>query len=72
MLEYLSDRDEHSVAGPFTDPDTVSFFLMPDGIVLSFPIVHAYGDHFEAELLYSDIQNFYISENDIIYYIEQQ
>jgi len=36
-------------------------FLKPEGIVLSLFSVHASGsDHFEAELLYSDLQEYYL------------
>lgn len=43
------------------DIGTVQCFLKPDGIVLSMPSVHATGcDHFEGQLNYSDIQDFYL------------
>lgn len=52
---------EYQTVDPFSIPDNVSCFLKPDGIVLSMPAVHATGcDHFEAQLKYSDIQQFYL------------
>ena len=52
---------EYDSLGPFYSPDNMPFYLKPEGIVLSMPSVHASGsDHFEAELLYSDIQEFYL------------
>lgn len=62
MLEGHSD--DYITIDPFDSPDTISFFLTSDGIVLSLPSAHAYGDHFEAELLYSDIQDYYIGEKN--------
>ena len=54
---------EYKSIGPFSNPDSIRYFLKPDGIVLSMPAVHASGsDHFEAELLYSDIQEYYLPE----------
>lgn len=59
MLELQSP--EYQTVDPFSIPDNVSCFLKPDGIVLSMPAVHATGcDHFEAQLKYSDIQQFYL------------
>lgn len=59
MLKLQSP--EYQSVDPFTIPDNVSCFLKPDGIVLSMPAVHATGcDHFEAQLKYSDIQQFYL------------
>lgn len=59
MLKLQSP--EYQTADPFSIPDNVSFFLKPDGIVLSMPAVHATGsDHLEAQLKYSDIQQFYL------------
>jgi uncharacterized protein YgiM (DUF1202 family) len=55
----LQEPENQSVS-PFGTPDNVSCFLKPDGIVLSMSAVHATGsDHFEAQLKYSDIQQFY-------------
>ncbi|MGB8455992.1 MAG: hypothetical protein WCD89_27215 [Anaerocolumna sp.] len=52
---------EYQTVDPFSIPDNVSCFLKPDGIVLSMPAIHATGsDHFEAQLKYSDIQQFYL------------
>lgn len=52
---------EYQTVDPFSIPDNVSCFLKPDGIVLSMPAVHATDcDHFEAQLKYSDIQQFYL------------
>ena len=50
---------EYRSISPFTS-DSMTFFLKPEGIVLSMTAVHASGsDHFEAELRYSDIQEYY-------------
>ncbi|HWT75622.1 MAG TPA: hypothetical protein VN258_13030 [Mobilitalea sp.] len=59
MLKLQSS--EYQTVDPFSIADNVSYFLKPDGIVLSMPAVHATGcDHFEAQLKYSDIQQFYL------------
>ncbi|KYH34985.1 nicotine adenine dinucleotide glycohydrolase (NADase) [Clostridium tepidiprofundi DSM 19306] len=59
MLKLQSSK--YQTIDPFSMPDNVSFFLKPDGIVLSMPAIHATGsDHFEAELKYNDIQQFYM------------
>lgn len=59
MLKLQSP--EYQTVDPFSIPDYVTFFLKPDGIVLSLPAIHATGsDHLEAQLKYSDIQQFYI------------
>ncbi len=59
MLKLQSP--EYQTVDPFSIPDNVTFFLKPDGIVLSLPAIHATGsDHLEAQLKYSDIQQFYI------------
>ncbi|WFR58994.1 hypothetical protein QA584_07910 [Anaerocolumna sp. AGMB13025] len=59
MLKLQSP--EYQTVDPFSIPDNVTFFLKPDGIVLSLPAVHATGsDHLEAQLKYSDIQQFYL------------
>jgi uncharacterized protein YgiM (DUF1202 family) len=51
---------EYQSVSPFSMPNSISCFLKPDGIVLSMPAIHATGsDHFEAQLKYSDIQQFY-------------
>ena len=53
---------EYQTVDPFSIADNISCFLKPDGIVLSMPAVHATGsDHFEAQLKYSDIQQFYLA-----------
>ncbi|WP_310603663.1 hypothetical protein [Anaerosporobacter sp.] len=58
MLKLQSS--EYQTVDPFSIDNNVSFFLKPDGIVLSMPATHATGsDHIEAELNYSDIQQFY-------------
>ena len=64
MLE--EHADEYVTIDPFVSPDTISFFLTSDGIILSLIAAHASGDHFEAELLYSDIQDYYIGEVNLI------
>lgn len=52
---------EYSSFGPFNSLEDVSCFLKPDGIVISVPAVTATGStHFEAQLNYSDIQEFYL------------
>lgn len=54
---------EYTSSGPFTYADSMKYFLKPEGIVFSMSAVHASGsDHFEAELLYSDIQDYYLPE----------
>ena len=54
---------EYTLPSPFTNADSMRCFLKPEGIVLSMPAIHASGsDHFEAELLYSDIQDYYLPE----------
>lgn len=54
---------EYKLPSPFTYADSMECFLKPEGIVLSMAAVHASGsDHFEAELLYSDIQDYYLPE----------
>lgn len=55
---------EYQSVDPFSIPGNVSCFLKPDGIVLSMPAVHATGnDHFEAQLKYDDIQQFYLPQD---------
>ena len=54
---------EYSSISPFSNPEIVKCFLKPEGVVLSLFSVHASGsDHFEAELLYSDMQEYYLPE----------
>lgn len=48
----------------FMSPEKFSFYLKKNGIVISSPADHASGDHFEAELKYGDIQQFYISKQN--------
>lgn len=61
MLKYQTS--EYQSISPFKFSEDLKFFLKPEGIVFSLPSVHANGyDHFEAELLYSDIQEFYLPE----------
>lgn len=63
MLKLQSP--EYQSVDPFSIPDNVSCFLKPDGIVLSMPAVHATGsDHFEAQIKYSDIQQFYLPKQN--------
>ncbi len=63
MLKLQSP--EYQTVDPFTIDDNISCFLKPDGVVLSMPAVHATGsDHFEAQLKYSDIQQFYQLEQN--------
>lgn len=63
MLKLQSP--EYQTVDPFSIAGNVSFFLKPDGIVLSMPAVHATGsDHLEAQLKYSDIQQFYLLEQN--------
>lgn len=45
--------------GEFSYPDNIQFLFNPEGIVISFSIPHAVGDHVEFQLNYSDIQQFY-------------
>lgn len=52
---------EYQTVDPFQIDGIVTCFLKPEGIVLSMPAVHATGsDHFEGQLNYSDIQEFYL------------
>lgn len=53
----------------FKSSDKFSFYLKKDSIVISAPVDHASGDHFEAELKYGDIQQFYIAKQN---YLENQ
>ena len=51
---------EWKTVSAFEYPESISYFLKPDGIVLSMYAVHATGsDHFEGQLRYRDIQRFY-------------
>lgn len=55
---------EYQSVDPFSIPGNVTCFLKPDGIVLSMPAMHVTGyDHFEAQLTYEDIQQFYLPGN---------
>lgn len=59
MLELQTP--EYQTVDPFSIPGNIICFLKPEGIVLSMPSIHATGsDHFEAQLKYSDIQDFYL------------
>lgn len=52
---------EYNALGPFNALESVQCFLKPDGIVISVGAVHATGsDHFEAQLRYEDIQQYYL------------
>lgn len=54
---------EYQVISPFCIEGNIKCFLKPDGIVLSIPAIHATGsDHFEAQINYSDIDEFYKPE----------
>ena len=48
----------------FKDIASLSYFLSDDGIVISMKTDHASGDHFEAKLKYSDIEQSYSSKTD--------
>lgn len=62
MLKLQSPK--YQTVDPFSISGNISFFLKPDGIVLSMPAIHATGnDHFEAQLKYDDIQQFYLLQN---------
>lgn len=64
MLKLQSP--EYQTVDPFSIEGNVKFFLKPDGIVFSLPAVHATGsDHFEAQLKYSDIQQFYLLKQNL-------
>lgn len=59
MLKLQSE--DYQTENQFKIKDGVRFYLKPDGIVLSLSAIHATGsDHFEAFLLYSDIEEFYL------------
>lgn len=54
---------EYQAISPFSMEGNVRCFLKPEGIVLSMPAMHVTGsDHFEAQLNYSDIDEFYKPE----------
>ena len=56
---------EYQTVSPFSMEGNVICFLQPDGIVLSMPSAHATGgDYFEAQLNYSDIQPFYLPQQN--------
>ena len=58
---------EYQTISPFSIEGNISYFLKPEGIVLSMPAVHATGsDHFEAQLKYDDIQQFYLLEQNYL------
>lgn len=55
---------EYQTISPFSRPGNVICFLKIDGVVFSMPAVHATGsDHFEAQLRYSDIEQFFLPED---------
>ncbi|MCL2336640.1 MAG: copper amine oxidase N-terminal domain-containing protein, partial [Firmicutes bacterium] len=58
MLDNTRSQ-EGSITDPFAYPDALPCYLTLDGLVLSLPVSHAEGDHFEALLKYGDIQQFY-------------
>jgi hypothetical protein len=61
MLKLQSP--EYTSISPFDIPESIVCFLKPDGIVFSMPAIHATGsDHFEAEIRYSDIQDYYLPD----------
>lgn len=63
MLSLQSQ--DYQTLDPFSIADNVTYFLKEDGIVLSLPAVHATGsDHLEAQLNYSDIQQFYLPKQN--------
>lgn len=63
FLYYLNSMtDKYQMMNVFDFPNTISFFLVPEGIVLSLLSGHSMGDHFEAELLYRDAQSSYIGK----------
>lgn len=63
MLKLQSP--EYQAVDPFSIADNITFFLKPDGIVFSMPAIHATGsDHLEAQLKYSDIQQFYLLQQN--------
>lgn len=56
---------EYRAQNPFEKEGSAQCFFKPEGLVLSLPSIHATGsDHFEAELSYSDIQSFYLREQN--------
>lgn len=57
--------DEYCAISAFDFPETISFYLVPEGIVLSLPASHAYGDRFEAEVLYSDLEENYVGKYNL-------
>lgn len=59
--EMLSQQSaEFGGVSAFDFPEYITCFLKPEGIVLSMSAIHATGsDHFEAQLDYADIEQFY-------------
>ena len=58
----FSQSYNSSSLDPFTNAEVqydIPCYLTPYGLVISLGIVHVAGDHFEAQLKYSDIQQFY-------------
>lgn len=53
---------EYQMFSPFSIEGNVTCFLKPDGIVFSMLTLHTLGDHFEAQMDYSDIEKFYLPE----------
>ncbi len=50
----------------FDKPSTLAYFLRPDGLVVSLPADHSTGcDHFEGQLTYADVQEFYMLPQNI-------
>lgn len=63
MLKLQSP--EYQTVDPFSIADNIIVFLKPDGVVFSVPAIHATGsDHLEAQLKYSDIQKFYLLQQN--------
>jgi len=49
---------EYIEGGPFGEDNNVNFYLKKDGIVFTMNTSHAAGDHFDAEVKYSDMSPF--------------
>lgn len=63
MLKLQSP--EYQSVSPFSISGNVRCFLKPNALVLSMPSVHASGsDHFEAQINYEDIEDFYLPEQE--------
>jgi hypothetical protein len=60
FYEYLRYQTrEYNTTDPFTFSEQFPFFLKPNAIVISIPMAHAGGNHFEAQLDFDVIVPYY-------------